>query len=82
MAIVSNSCPWLGQQIEMRAIGRGVSWLRWGSLWLLGGLVVWQHIPKTAPGENNLWQLTMSLPLIGYVKSQKAELPGKMKGQK
>jgi hypothetical protein len=75
MGIINYSCPWLGQQIEMRALRWGLNWLRLGSVWLLGGLVVWQHIPETAFGENNQWQSAMSLPLMGYIKSQKEERP-------
>ncbi len=48
VAILSYSWPWLGQQIEMRAIRWGLKWLRLGSTWWLGGLVVWKHIPKIA----------------------------------
>ncbi len=74
-AILSYSWPCLGQQIEMRTIRWGLNWLGLGSTWLLGGLVVWRYRPEMVFGENNLWQSAMSLPVMGCVKSQKAERP-------
>lgn len=76
MGVLSNSFPWLGQQIEIRAIRWGLSWLRLGSIWALGGLVVWQHMPRIAFTEKNLWYSGLNLPLMGCVKGQNTALPG------
>ncbi len=71
MELLSYSWPWLGQQLEMRAIRWSLNWLRGGSTGLLGGWVVWQHISVRGIAANNLWQSALSLPVMGYVKSQK-----------
>jgi len=80
-ALLSVSWPRLGQQPEMRLLRWSLSWLRLGGLWLLGGIVVWQHQPTLLTwGKNSLrpaihlMPLAASLPLSGCVKQGKATL--------
>lgn len=86
VTLLRVSLPWLGQQIEMRVVGWGLKWLRLGSVWLLGGVVVWQYrpaMPAMVVGKNTLlrlrsgqaWSLAMSLPVLGCVQPNKTALP-------
>lgn len=83
VTLLRVSFPWLGPQIEMRVAGWGLKWLRLGSVWLLGGLVVWPYRPALAVGKNTLlrlhsgqaWSLVMSLPVLGCVQPNKTALP-------
>lgn len=75
VGLMSASCPWLGQQLEIRVLRWGLSWLRLGSVWLLGGMGVWQYRGEMGDGKNDLWSLAMSLPVVGCVKNNKMALP-------
>ena len=86
VTLLRVSLPWLGQQIEMRVVAWGLKWLRLGSVWLLGGVVVWQYrpaMPAMAVGKNTLlrlrsgqaWSLVMSLPVLGCVQHNKTAFP-------
>lgn len=46
VAGVSVAWPWLGHQPEVRLVRWGLSWLRWGSMLLLTGEVVWQGLEQ------------------------------------
>ncbi len=42
LSALSVAWPWLGQLTEIRATSKSLNWLRVATLWLLGGLIVWQ----------------------------------------
>ncbi len=64
-AVLSVSWPWLGQQPELRVVRWGLRWLRTGSLWLWGGVAVWQYGSGIVSGEKNLGWAAMSLVVMG-----------------
>jgi hypothetical protein len=45
---VSVAWPWLGRQPEVRLVRWGLSWLRWASLLLFSGEMVWQRVEHWA----------------------------------